>query len=65
MRFWPMFMGLRWGIHETMSYREAGSKYTDCCGKISTDKENLNMTMRKKQKKQIAKRNQVTVRDKA
>lgn len=45
-----MFMGLRWEIHETMSYREAGSKHTDHFGKILAEKENLNMTMRKTEK---------------
>ena len=46
----PMFMGLWWEIHETMSYREADSKHTHCFRKILAEKENLNMTMRKTEK---------------
>lgn len=46
----PLFMCLKWEIHETMSYRGAGSKHTDHFEKILAEKENLNMTMRKTEK---------------
>lgn len=43
----PLFLCLKWEIHETMSYRGAGSKHFE---KILAEKENLNMTMRKTEK---------------